>query len=63
MTKDWSKRVAKDLKPGEVVSVDQLVSPTPGLIAQMIGFLTKQRYKYTTVYVDQATGLGFVHLQ
>ena len=38
-------------RPGEVVSVDQLVSPTPGLIAQMTGFLTKQRYKYETVYV------------
>ena len=50
-------------KPGEVVSVDQMESPTPGLIAQMAGFLTKKRYKYTTVYVDQATGLGFVYLQ
>ena len=29
-------------KPGEVMSVDQLVSPVPGLIAQMTGFITKQ---------------------
>ena len=28
--------------PGEVVAVDQLVSPTPGLIAQMMGSLTKR---------------------
>ena len=35
----------KTLKPIEVISVDQMVSPVPGLIAQMVGFLTKQRYK------------------
>ena len=35
----------KPTKPGERVSVDQLVSPTPGLIAQMAGFLTTKRYK------------------
>ena len=65
----WRPRTAKNykpvraVKPGDVVSVDQLVSPTPGLIAQISGFITKQRYKYATVYVDQATGLGFVYLQ
>ena len=50
-------------KPGEVISVDQLVSPTPGLIAQMTGFLTGQRYKYATVYVDQYSKRSFVWLQ
>ena len=50
-------------KPSQCVSVDQLVSPTPGLIAQMTGFITKQRYKYATVYVDQYSGLSFVYLQ
>ena len=49
--------------PGECVSVDQLVSPTPGLIAQMTGFKTTKQYKYATIYVDQATKLGFMHLQ
>lgn len=49
--------------PGHVVSVDQLVSPTPGLIAQMTGFLTTKRYKYATVYVDQFSRFGYVHLQ
>ena len=49
--------------PGEVVAVDQLVSPTPGLIAQMTGFLTKKRYKYTTIFVDHYSGVGFVCLQ
>ena len=53
----------KALKPGEVISVDQMVSPVPGLIAQMVGFLTKQRYKYATVFVDQVSHMGFVYLQ
>ena len=43
--------------------MDQLVSPTPGLIAQITGFITKKRYRYATVYVDQATGLDYVYLQ
>ncbi len=50
--KPWRGKTAKDRlddkvasKPGQVVSIDQLVSPTPGLIAQMIGFLTTKRYK------------------
>ena len=49
--------------PGQRISVDQLVSPTPGLIAQISGILTTKRYNYATVYVDQATSLGYVHLQ
>ena len=53
----------KTLKPGEVISVDQMVSPVPGLIAQMVGFLMRQRYKYATVFVDQASCMGFVYLQ
>ena len=51
------------LKPGDVISVDQMVSPVPGLIAQMVGFLTKQHYKYATVFVDQASQMGFIYLQ
>jgi Reverse transcriptase (RNA-dependent DNA polymerase) len=47
--------------PGQVVSVDQMVSKTPGLIAQMSGFLTKERYRYATVFVDNATDYSYVH--
>ena len=49
--------------PGDVISVDQIISPTPGLIAQMSGFITKERYKVATVYVDQATRVGYIYLQ
>ena len=41
------------IEPGKIVSVDQLESPMPGFIAQLKGTLTKQRYKYATVFVDQ----------
>ena len=58
-----SKQQKKNLKTGEVISVDQMVSPVPGLVAQMVGFLTRQRYKYTTVFVDQASRMGFMYLQ
>jgi hypothetical protein len=45
------------------VSVDQLKSPTPGLIAQTTGILTTKRYAYASVFVDHSTRLGYVHLQ
>jgi hypothetical protein len=51
------------MDPGGVVSIDQMVSPTHGFIAQMTGKLTTVRYKYATIYVDQASRLGYVHLQ
>ena len=50
-------------QPGQVVSVDQLESTSPGLIAQLKGKLTQQRYKYATIFVDQFSGYTFVFLQ
>jgi hypothetical protein len=49
--------------PGAVVAIDQMISSTPGLIAQISGFITKKRYKVTTVFVDHFSGLSFVYLQ
>ena len=48
---------------GELVAVDQLVFPTPELIAQMTGRLTTKRYKYATVCVDQDSRLDYAYLQ
>jgi hypothetical protein len=42
-------------KPGQVVSVDQMDSSTPGLIAQLKGIPAR--------FVDHATNHTFVHLQ
>ena len=66
----WQHKYQKHYKPphpptlpGEVVSVDQMVSPTPGLIAQMTGNLNIKRYKYDTVFVDHFSRFSYVYLQ
>jgi hypothetical protein len=46
-------------RPGQVVSVHQLTSPTPALIAQISGILTSKRYKYVNHYPD----LSYVYMQ
>ena len=58
------KRTAKTATyPGQVVSVDQLESTSPGFIAQLKGALTQQRYRYATVFVDQFSRYTYVYLQ
>ena len=58
------KRTAKTATyPGQVVSVDQLESTSPGFIAQVKGALTQQRYRYATVFVDQFSRYTYVYLQ
>ena len=49
--------------PGQCVSVDQLVSSTEGFYAQLKGRLTRKRYKYATVFVDQFSRFTYVSLQ
>ena len=49
--------------PGQVVSVNQLESTSPGFIAQLKGTLTQQRYRYATVFVDQFSRYTFIYLQ
>jgi hypothetical protein len=49
--------------PGQCVSVDQLESPTPGLIGQIKGILTTQRYRVMTIFVDHFTDLTYIHAQ
>ena len=50
-------------KPRECISVNQLESFTPGLIAQLRGMPTKLWYKVAMVFVDHFSRLGYVHLQ
>ena len=47
-------------QPGQIVSVDQLESNSPGFVAQLKGILMQQHYKYTTIFVDEYT---FIYLQ
>ena len=60
---DDKKTTKVATRPGQIVSVDQLESNTPGFIAQLKGKLTQQRYHYATVFVDQFSGYSFVYLQ
>jgi hypothetical protein len=48
---------------GQCVSVDQLESTVPGLVGQMKGCLTRDRYKIATVFVDNFSNFSYVHLQ
>ena len=48
---------------GQRVFINQMISPTPGLIAQLRGTPTTKRYLCATVFVDHFSGHGYVHLQ
>lgn len=48
--------------PGQRVSVDQLESSTLGLIVQLKGTPTLERYRVATIYVDHFSRLSFVYL-
>ena len=48
--------------PGQMVSMEQLVSPTPGLGAHMNGILSIKIYKYATVFVDHFSIYSYMHL-
>ncbi len=70
MTKiPWRGKESKDshkvfvaTKPGECVSVHQMVSTQVGFYAQMTGKLTNRRYRGATIFVDHYSRLRFVHL-
>ena len=40
-----------------------MVSPTPGFIGQIKGWLTTTRYRAATVFVDHHSQLTFTYLQ
>lgn len=48
--------------PGQTVSVDQLISPTPGFVPTHRGKPTTTRYIGATVFVDHFTDFTYVHL-
>ena len=50
-------------RPGDCISIDQMESPVPGLIAQMKGLPRKERYWGATIFVDHYSDITFVHLQ
>jgi hypothetical protein len=50
-------------KPGECVTVDQIMSTEVGFYAQLKGKLTKKCYNCITVFVHHSSCLRFIHLQ
>jgi transposase InsO family protein len=62
-TKDDKKKSERrsNLKPGDVVSIDQLESSVPGFLGQQTGTLTRQRIVGSSVYVDHASDLSYIY--
>jgi hypothetical protein len=48
--------------PGQIVSVDQMISTQVGFIAQLKGALTKKRYIAATVFINHYSRLQYIHL-
>ena len=49
--------------PDEIVHIDIMTSSAPGLIAQMIGFITSKRFHQYSFFVDDKSDYAFVHHQ
>jgi hypothetical protein len=49
-------------KPGDGVSVDQIISAQPGIIPQMADFLTSKQIWGCTTFVDHVSNYIYVHL-
>ena len=62
-TRKNGAEVERAQAPGDVISMYQMNSRTPGLIAQMEGFLSKDRYTCATVFVDHNSNISYVHFQ
>ena len=63
VVKGECKKIFESTYPGQCVSIDQLESSTEGFYGQMKGKLTKRRYKYATIFVDQFSWYTYIHLQ
>ncbi len=49
-----------DLKPGDRVSVDQIESPTPGMVDTLSGNPTSARFHVASLYTDHASWFMFI---
>jgi hypothetical protein len=67
--KAWRSKATKEqpaktvTQPGNITSVNQMNSMTPGLVVLISGVLTTKRYKCATVFIDQGSRVGYAHLQ
>jgi hypothetical protein len=64
----WGKEGESDhklflaTKPGQIVSVNQMISMQVGFIAQLKGGLTKKQYTAAMVFTDHYSRLQYIHL-
>ena len=56
------KKIRQGISPGAVVSIDQLISPTPDFVLIHRGLPTKRRYVGATIFVDHFSDLTYVYL-
>ena len=56
------KKIRQGASPGAVVSIDQLISPTPGFVPIHRGLPTTKRYVGATIFVDHYSDFTYVHL-
>ena len=56
-------RSESETAAGDNTSLDALTSITPGIIPQMSGILTSDRFWAATVFVNHATSYMYTHLQ
>ena len=49
-------------KPGECISVDQMISTQVSFVAQLKGRLSTQRYRAATIFMDHFSRLLFIYL-
>ena len=54
-------KILKITRPGQCISVDMLEPPQVGFIDHMKGRLTKERYRYSTLFVDHFSDLKYTH--
>ena len=59
----WHNNAYTSTQSGEYVYVDQLKSPTPGLIAQLTMRLITKCYNIEMICFDQLTRFSYDHLQ
>ena len=60
--KETVKQVFTETKPGQCVSVDQMISTKVGFFAQIKRKLTTKRYHVATIFVNHFSGYKYDHL-
>ena len=56
------KKLRTEIDPGQVVSIDELFSPTIGFVQTHRGIPTTQRYIGTTVFVNHLSDFTYINL-